>query len=209
MSSCSAPSDMAALTELITAATADSTAISSTGIQPPPEAYWPTTSPTAPKPTAAAVRRSRSRRGPDCGARLAASAPVVAKTPAPSTGPGCTPPSTATATASGAGMVTAKRTTSRQGTGGGVVRTSSSSQAGARNPRSATGPELSIPSPCNDPGMTGVVAVRVASAADLQEVPGVEAAADELFRARGVLDLPPAASAAATCGVGCRTGPGV
>jgi GNAT superfamily N-acetyltransferase len=44
--------------------------------------------------------------------------------------------------------------------------------------------------------MTGVVAVRVASAADLQEVPGVEAAADELFRARGVLDLPPAASAA-------------
>ncbi len=48
--------------------------------------------------------------------------------------------------------------------------------------------------------MTGVVTVRVASAADLQEVPGVEAAADELFRARGVLDLPapaPASSRAA------------
>ena len=43
--------------------------------------------------------------------------------------------------------------------------------------------------------MTGVAAVRVASAGDLQEVPAVEAAADELFRARGVLDLPPAASA--------------
>src|SRR5215207_10157082 len=136
MSSCSAPSDMAALTELITAATADSAAISSTGTQPPPEAYWPTTSPTAPKPTAAAVRRSRSRRGPDCGARLAASAPVVAKTPAPSAGPGSTPPSTATARASGAGMVTANRTTSRHGTGGGVVRTSSSSHAGARSTRS-------------------------------------------------------------------------
>src|SRR5829696_7138650 len=136
MSSCSAPSDMAALTELITAATAESTAISSTGTQPPPEAYWPTTSPTAPKPTAAAVRRSRSRRGPDCGARLAASAPVVAKTPAPSAGPGSTPPSTATATASGAGIVTANRTTSRHGTGGGVVRTSSSSHAGARSTRS-------------------------------------------------------------------------
>ena len=45
-------------------------------------------------------------------------------------------------------MVTAKRTTSRQGTGGRVVRTSSSSQAGARRPRSrqprpsATPPEL-------------------------------------------------------------------
>jgi GNAT superfamily N-acetyltransferase len=43
--------------------------------------------------------------------------------------------------------------------------------------------------------VTGAAAVRVASAADLLEVPGVEAAADELFRARGVLDLPPAASA--------------
>lgn len=43
--------------------------------------------------------------------------------------------------------------------------------------------------------MAGVAVVRVASAADLLEVPGVEAAADELFRARGVLDLPPAASA--------------
>jgi GNAT superfamily N-acetyltransferase len=42
--------------------------------------------------------------------------------------------------------------------------------------------------------VTGVV-VRVASAADLQEVPAVESAADELFRARGVLDLPPAAPA--------------
>jgi hypothetical protein len=48
--------------------------------------------------------------------------------------------------------------------------------------------------------MTGVVTVRVASAADLQEVPGVEAAADELFRAGGVLDLPPAASAAERAG---------
>ena len=43
--------------------------------------------------------------------------------------------------------------------------------------------------------MTGVAAVRVASAGDLQEVPAVEAAADELFRARGVRDLPAAASA--------------
>jgi GNAT superfamily N-acetyltransferase len=42
--------------------------------------------------------------------------------------------------------------------------------------------------------VSGVV-VRVASAADLLEVPAVEAAADELFRARGLLDLPPAASA--------------
>jgi GNAT superfamily N-acetyltransferase len=42
--------------------------------------------------------------------------------------------------------------------------------------------------------VSGIV-VRVASAADLLEVPAVEAAADELFRARGVLDLPPAASA--------------
>ena len=48
--------------------------------------------------------------------------------------------------------------------------------------------------------MTGAAVVRVASAADLQEVPGVEAAADELFRARGVVDLPapvPASSRAA------------
>ncbi|MGR6963411.1 GNAT family N-acetyltransferase [Geodermatophilus sp. URMC 61] len=43
--------------------------------------------------------------------------------------------------------------------------------------------------------MTGVV-VRVASAADLLELPAVEAAADELFRARGVLDLPAPAPAA-------------
>ena len=42
--------------------------------------------------------------------------------------------------------------------------------------------------------MSGIV-VRVASAADLLEVPAVEAAADELFRARGLPDLPPAASA--------------
>jgi hypothetical protein len=40
--------------------------------------------------------------------------------------------------ASGIGTVTAKRTTSGHGTGGRFVRTSSSSQAGARNPRSAT-----------------------------------------------------------------------
>ncbi len=39
--------------------------------------------------------------------------------------------------------------------------------------------------------MTGVAAVRVASSADLREVPAVEAAADALFRERGVLDLPP------------------
>ena len=43
--------------------------------------------------------------------------------------------------------------------------------------------------------MAGVV-VRVASAADLLELPAVEDAADELFRARGVLDLPAAAPAA-------------
>jgi hypothetical protein len=43
--------------------------------------------------------------------------------------------------------------------------------------------------------VTAAAAVRVASAADLLEVPAVEAAADELFRARGLLDLPPAASA--------------
>jgi len=41
----------------------------------------------------------------------------------------------------------------------------------------------------------GVAAVRVASAADLLEVPAVEEAADALFRGRGVLDLPAAASA--------------
>ncbi|WP_091219784.1 GNAT family N-acetyltransferase [Geodermatophilus siccatus] len=43
--------------------------------------------------------------------------------------------------------------------------------------------------------MAGVAAVRVASAADLREVPAVEEAADELFRQRGVLDLPVAAPA--------------
>jgi GNAT superfamily N-acetyltransferase len=43
--------------------------------------------------------------------------------------------------------------------------------------------------------VSGVV-VRVASAADLLEVPAVEAAADELFRERGVVDLPAAAPAA-------------
>jgi ribosomal protein S18 acetylase RimI-like enzyme len=37
--------------------------------------------------------------------------------------------------------------------------------------------------------------VRVASAADLLEVPAVEAAADALFRERGVLDLPAPAPA--------------
>jgi GNAT superfamily N-acetyltransferase len=40
------------------------------------------------------------------------------------------------------------------------------------------------------------IAVRVASAADLGEVPAVEDAADGLFRERGVLDLPAAAPAA-------------
>ena len=40
------------------------------------------------------------------------------------------------------------------------------------------------------------VTVRTASAADLVEVPGVEAAADELFRQRGVPDLPAPAPAA-------------
>lgn len=45
--------------------------------------------------------------------------------------------------------------------------------------------------------MRGSAVVRVASAADLLEVPAVEAAADGLFRERGVLDLPAAASAAA------------
>ena len=43
--------------------------------------------------------------------------------------------------------------------------------------------------------MEGVV-VRVASAADLLEIPAVEEAADDLFRARGVLDLPAPAPAA-------------
>ena len=42
--------------------------------------------------------------------------------------------------------------------------------------------------------MAGVV-VRRAAAVDLAELPAVETAADELFRARGVLDLPPAGSA--------------
>ncbi|WP_100498311.1 GNAT family N-acetyltransferase [Geodermatophilus chilensis] len=46
----------------------------------------------------------------------------------------------------------------------------------------------------------GGVVVRVASAADLLEVPAVEAAADELFRERGVLDLPAAAPAALRAG---------
>jgi GNAT superfamily N-acetyltransferase len=41
----------------------------------------------------------------------------------------------------------------------------------------------------------GGVVVRAASAADLLEVPAVEAAADGLFRERGVLDLPAAAPA--------------
>ena len=44
--------------------------------------------------------------------------------------------------------------------------------------------------------MCGVADVRVASAADLLEVPAVEDAADALFRARGVPDLPAAAPAA-------------
>jgi GNAT superfamily N-acetyltransferase len=39
------------------------------------------------------------------------------------------------------------------------------------------------------------VAVRPATAVDLAQLPDVETAADELFRARGVLDLPPAGSA--------------
>jgi GNAT superfamily N-acetyltransferase len=40
-----------------------------------------------------------------------------------------------------------------------------------------------------------VPSVRVATDADLRALPGVESAADELFRARGVVDLPPPASA--------------
>ena len=43
--------------------------------------------------------------------------------------------------------------------------------------------------------MSGVV-VRVASVADLLEVPAVEETADELFRERGLLDLPAATPAA-------------
>jgi GNAT superfamily N-acetyltransferase len=43
--------------------------------------------------------------------------------------------------------------------------------------------------------VAGVAAVRVASPADLREVPAVEEAADALFRERGALDLPAAASA--------------
>ncbi len=76
------------------------------------------------------------------------------------------------------------------------MRTSSSNQAGARNARSATVPELSIPPLWDAPSVAGVAAVRVASPADLREVPAVEEAADALFRERGVLDLPAAASAA-------------
>ncbi|WP_448640210.1 GNAT family N-acetyltransferase [Geodermatophilus sp. URMC 63] len=49
--------------------------------------------------------------------------------------------------------------------------------------------------------MSGI-AVRVASAADLREVPAVEDAADGLFRERGVLDLPAAAPAALRAGAG-------
>ena len=75
------------------------------------------------------------------------------------------------------------------------MRTSSSSQAGARNPRSATVTQLSTPLTWDAADVSGVAVVRAASAADLLEVPAVEAAADELFRARGVLDLSPAASA--------------
>ena len=48
--------------------------------------------------------------------------------------------------------------------------------------------------------MAGVAAVRVASPADLREVPAVEEAADELFRERGMLDLPAAASAGERAG---------
>src|SRR4051812_27070315 len=96
------------------------------------------TSPTPPSRTAAAIRRSLSRSGPDCGASVAASDPVVANTPAPRAVGLSTPPPRSSATASGAGTVTAKRTTSGHGTGGRLVRTSSSSQAGARSPLSDT-----------------------------------------------------------------------
>ncbi|MGK5111269.1 MULTISPECIES: GNAT family N-acetyltransferase [unclassified Geodermatophilus] len=40
-----------------------------------------------------------------------------------------------------------------------------------------------------------MIEVRVATTTELAELPAVEDAADELFRARGVLDLPPAAPA--------------
>src|SRR4051812_44250463 len=96
------------------------------------------TSPTPPSRTAAAIRRSLSRSGPDCGASVAASEPVVANTPAPRAAGLSIPPPTSSATASGAGTVTAKRTTSGHGTGGRLVRTSSSNQAGARSPLPAT-----------------------------------------------------------------------
>lgn len=76
------------------------------------------------------------------------------------------------------------------------MRTSSSSQVGARNPRSATVTELSTPILRDAADVTDVAAVRVASAGDLWALPAVEDAADELFRSLGVLDLPPPASAA-------------
>jgi len=47
-----------------------------------------------------------------------------------------------------------------------------------------------VPSAWDAADVTRGTGVRVASAADLLEIPDVEAAADELFRARGVLDLP-------------------
>src|SRR3954464_11874443 len=94
------------------------------------------------------IRRSWSRSGPGCGASAAASAPMVANTPAPRAAPGVTPPATRTATVSGRGRVTAKRTTSRHGTGGGLVRTSSSSQAGACRPR-ARSPPSATPEACH------------------------------------------------------------
>src|SRR3954471_17298383 len=123
---------------LISPDSADSRAMMTTGCQPPPSAYCPASSPTQPNPAAAAIRRSLSRRGPACGASVAAREPVVPKTPAPSACASSRPPPTSSATASGIGMVTAKRTTSGHGTGGRLVRTSSSSQAGARSHLSAT-----------------------------------------------------------------------
>src|SRR4051794_41053051 len=123
---------------LISPDSADSRAMTTTGCQPPPSAYCPASSPTQPNPAAAAIRRSLSRSGPACGASVAAREPVVPKTPAPSACASSRPPPTSSAAASGIGMVTAKRTTSGHGTGGRLVRTSSSSQAGARSPLSAT-----------------------------------------------------------------------
>src|SRR4051812_3229930 len=123
---------------LISPDSADSRAMTTTGCQPPPSAYWPMTNPTPPRRTAAAIRRSLSRSGPDCGASVAASEPVVANTPAPRAMGLPIPPPRNSATASGAGTGTAKRTTSGHGTGGRLVRTSSSSQAGACSPLSAT-----------------------------------------------------------------------